>query len=82
MNNDGFGFTGAGPSDNRIAGEDLQHNRQTRTADEDPTGNMQRKVRVSSGQGGPMKEAMDNEIARHKEAKVMRLKHLEEHYKR
>ena len=43
---------------------------------------MNRKVRAGAGQGGPMKEAIDSEIARHKESKVMRLKHLEEHYKR
>lgn len=69
MNNDGWGQVGAGPSDMRLAGQDLQHSRQTRTAEENPT-------------GGPMKEAIDTEMARHKEARVMRLKHLEEHYKR
>jgi hypothetical protein len=54
MNNDGWGQVGAGMSDMRIAGKDLQHNRQTRTADENPTGR-ERIVRASSGQGGPMK---------------------------
>lgn len=81
MNSDGIGFLGAGTSDNRLAGQDLQHNRQTRTADENPTGE-QRVVRASAGQGGPMKEAIDAERARHIESKKMRLKHLEEHYKR
>jgi hypothetical protein len=64
MNNDGWGQMGAGPSDNRIAGDDLQHSRQL------------------AGQGGPMKEALDSELARHKESRDMRLKHLEDHYKR
>lgn len=81
MNNDGFGFLGAGTSDNRLAGQDLQHNRQTHTADENPTGE-QRIVRRSAGQGGPMKEALDNELSRHRESKAMRLKHLQEHYMR
>lgn len=81
MNNDGFGFLGAGASDKRMAGEDLQHNKQTRTADENPTGE-QRMMRQSAGSGGPMKEALDVELARHKESKVMRIKHLEDHYKR
>jgi len=81
MNNDGWGFLGAGASDMRQVGEDLQHNRQTRTDDENPAG-MNRTVRQTSGLGGPMKEAIDKEMARHKEARVMRLKHLEDHYKR
>lgn len=53
MNNDGIGFLGAGTSDNRLAGRDLQHNRQTRTADElhVPV----RKVTQSRESGGPMK---------------------------
>lgn len=81
MNNDGWGQMGAGASDMRIAGQDLQHHRQTRTADENPSG-VVRKVRASAESGGPMKEAMDTEMARHNEARGMRLKHLEDHYKR
>ncbi len=81
MNNDGWGQVGAGDSDMRIAGKDLQHNRQKRTADENPTGKTSI-VRSSFESGGPMKEAMDAELARHKEARQMRLKHLEQHYKR
>lgn len=81
MNNDGWGQVGAGQSDMRIAAQDLQHNRQTRTADENPTG-QERVVHQSAGQGGPMKEALDRELARHKESLEMRLKHLEDHYKR
>lgn len=81
MNSDGWGQTGAGASDMRVAGKDLQHNRQTRTADENPTGK-QRVVRQTTGSGGPMKEAIDVEMARHRDAHTMRLKHLEDHYKR
>ncbi|MCE5294080.1 MAG: hypothetical protein LLF94_05645 [Chlamydiales bacterium] len=53
MNNDGWGFLGAGTSDNRLAGEDLQHNRQNRTADElhVPV----RIVKQPRESGGPMK---------------------------
>lgn len=78
---DGYTQVGAGDSDMRLAGKDLQHNRQTRTADENPTG-MQRVVRASEGQGGPMKEAIDAELARHMQAKAMRLEHLKGHYTR
>ncbi len=69
---DGYTQVGAGDSDMRLAGEDLQHNRQTCTAN------------GSSGRqsGGPMKEALDKELARHQEARNMRLQHLESHYKR
>lgn len=65
----------------RQAGEDLQHNKQTRTADENPTGE-QNTIRQQSGAGGPMKEALDREMARHKESKAMRVQHLQEHYTR
>lgn len=81
MNNDGWGQVGAGDSDMRVANNDLQHARQTRTANENPTGR-ERKVRRSAGQGGPMKEALDAELARHTEARSTRLKHLQDHYKR
>lgn len=81
MNNDGFGQMGAGDSDMRIAGNDLQHFRQPKTADENPSG-LIRVHRMASGQGGPIKEALNAEAARHKEAKAMRMKHLEDHYTR
>lgn len=81
MNNDGWGQQGAGDSDMRVAGKDLQHSRQTRTADENPSG-MERVVRQSAGQGGPMKEALDAELTRHRESKQMRLEHLQKNYKR
>lgn len=81
VNSDGWGFNGAGASDMRQAGKDLQHAKQTRTADENPTGE-QKTVRQQSGSGGPMKEALDQELARHRESKDMRVQHLQEHYKR
>lgn len=60
MNNDGIGFLGAGTSDNRLAGKDLQHNRQTRTADEAP--HEHRIVRQQREGGGPMKEHMEKHM--------------------
>lgn len=54
MNNDGWGQVGAGMSDDRIAGEDLQHYRQTRTSDEGRNP-VRRVVRDSRESGGPMK---------------------------
>ena len=53
MNNDGWGFLGAGTDDNRLAGTDLHHNRQNRTADE-----LHAPVRIVTQpkeSGGPMK---------------------------
>lgn len=82
MNNDGWGFLGAGTSDNRLAGEDLQHARQKRTADEEMSG-IPRMVRHSAEDGGPMKHDLyKEEKERHEEARKMRLEHLENHYKR
>lgn len=81
---DGYTQVGTGPSDMRIAGKDLQHNRQTRTADEfhEPV----RMVRQEREGGGPMKEnltrMLEEEANRHSEGKAMRLEHLEKHYKR
>lgn len=73
MNCDGWGQMGAGQDDMRIAGEDLQHYNQKSSSS---TG------RTHPGSGGPMKEALDQEMSRHKEAKSMRIDHLERHYKR
>jgi hypothetical protein len=81
MNNDGWGQVGAGQNDMRIAGEDLQHHNQRKTADENPAG-VTRMVRAARQSGGPMKEALDSEMKRHTESRDMRLKHLEDHYKR
>ncbi len=76
MNNDGWNTTGVGTSDMRLQGKDLQHNRQT--ADENPSG-ITRMVRQTAQGGGPMKEALTAEEARHRAARAMRLSHLEKH---
>lgn len=78
---DGYTQSGAGPSDMRVASDDLQHGRQRRGADENPSGRT-RMVRRSMGDGGPMKIELDNEMARHRDSKAMRMKHLEDHYQR
>ena len=77
---DGYTQVGAGQSDMRIAGDDLQHNRQPRTADEwhVPV----RMVRRSAGEGGPMKEYLDREAAQHKIGRALRLEHLKQSYER
>ena len=84
MNNDGWGQVGAGQDDRRLAGKDLQHNMQTRTADEDTS--PVRIVRQSAEGGGPMRERteekkapihehLDHEKSRHEESR----KHQEHH---
>lgn len=96
MNNDGWGQSGAGASDMRIAGHDLQHNRQTRTADE--THVPVRIVTQSNQGGGPMKEHMqhmegqihkhpmhkhlEEEKHRHEAAMGHHKHHLEKHHSR
>lgn len=93
---DGYTQVGAGDSDMRVAGKDLQHNRQTRTADElhVPV----RRFKKSIEDGGPMKKQMaiqleDNvknhlqhelaqEMHRHKEAQKHFANHIERHHKR
>ena len=77
---DGYTQVGAGTDDKRLAGKDLQHATQKVTADEAPQSH--RIVTHSAGSGGPMKEAIEQELARHREARTMRLEHLERHYKR
>lgn len=77
---DGYTQTGCGDSDMRVGGKDLQHNRQTRTADEAP--NEMRMKTQAPGLGGPMKQIIDEEMQRHKEGRTMRMEHLEKHYKR
>jgi hypothetical protein len=87
---DGIGQSGAGLSDNRLAGEDLQHNRQTRTADEAPQ--VKRMMTQAALGGGPMKEHMDmmeqkypmheqmeEEKMRHEKAMDHQRHHLEKH---
>lgn len=89
---DGYTQVGAGDSDMRVAGKDLQHNRQPRTADEAhiPV----RRVKQYIQGGGPMKEHMDHkeahglhhhleiEKARHESAKGHVHHHLEKHHSR
>lgn len=76
---DGFTQVGAGTDDRRLAGKDLQHNVQTRAADElhVPV----RMVRQSAEGGGPMKEHMDRkgELYHHLEKEKMRHHHAQEH---
>jgi hypothetical protein len=94
VNNDGFGQVGAGQNDLRVAGKDLQHYGQPRTADElhVPV----RMVRQTSQGGGPMKEHMDHmehkhvgmhehlEHEKHQHGRAMDHvnHHLERHHKR
>jgi hypothetical protein len=92
MNNDGWQTAGTGQSDNRLAGKDLQHNRQARTADEfhEPI----RQVRQQAQMGGPMKEHMDgkmphqlsehlsHEMKQHEHAKEHAHHHMEKHHSR
>jgi hypothetical protein len=93
MNNDGWGQVGAGPSDRRMVGDDLQHYAQDRTADERPT--QHRVVIHSSEDGGPMKhhelsdhsyksmrQHVEDEKKRHEEAMSHHRHHLERHHKR
>ena len=72
MNQDGIGFNGSGLSDMRQGGTDLQHAKQ----------NSGREQNTMPGCGGPMKEALETEMSRHKDSKAMRVKHLQEHYTR
>ncbi len=92
MNSDGWGQVGAGDSDMRVAGSDLQHYRQPKTADEAP--GPKRIVTQQAGGGGPMKEHMDHDMKhdlhhhlemekmRHGHAKEHEMHHLERHHKR
>lgn len=77
---DGIGQVGASVDDRRLAGRDLQHNVQLRTADE--AVHHHRMHTAQMGQGGPVKEALDREMSQHKGGRDMRLKHLEQHYQR
>jgi len=68
MNNDGWGFMGAGASDKRLAGEDLQHNIQH--------------VKPLYNSGGPVKEMLNNEATRHQQAGTHRSAHIKRHQDR
>lgn len=72
---------GAGTSDRRLAGDDMQHAVQKRTADEAP--HPERVFTQTYQGGGPVREAlMREEAERHKKAKELRLEHLKNHYER
>lgn len=71
MNNDGWGFMGAGDSDMRVAGEDLQHNRQKLTGNRAKYSTPVSQIEVH--------EALMNENKQHKESKSMRLQDLKRH---
>ena len=88
---DGYTQVGAGQNDTRVAGKDLQHFTQTKTADEwhVPV----RFVRQEAQMGGPMKEYMDSqgknskehlesEKRRHDESREHQNHHMEKHQKR
>jgi hypothetical protein len=63
MNNDGWGQGGAGQDDRRLAGRDLQHAVQNKTADE---GHIPvRRVVQNWQDGGPMKHHMEHEHHKH-----------------
>lgn len=74
MNNDGWGFMGAGDSDMRLAGKDLQHHIQKRSGNQSEHNTPVSQIDVH--------EALMNEVDRHKEGKALRLEHLSKHYKR
>lgn len=65
---------GAGDSDMRIAGEDLQHNIQKRTGNRAEHSTPVSQIEVH--------EALMQEIENHKEGRALRVDHLAQHYKR
>ena len=71
---DGIGQVGAGPSDMRIAGSDLQHHRQKRSGNQAEHSTPVSQIDVH--------EALMNEMDQHKEGKQMRVEDLAKHYKR
>lgn len=68
---DGIGQVGAGQSDMRIAGEDLQHNRQKRTGNRAPHNTPVSQIEVH--------EAIMNEKRAHGEGKQQRISDLQRH---
>jgi hypothetical protein len=71
---DGIGQMGAGDSDMRVAGKDLQHNIQKRSGNRAEHSTPVSQIEVH--------EALMNEVERHKEGREMRLQDLAKHYKR
>jgi hypothetical protein len=74
MNNDGIGQVGAGDSDMRVAGADLQHNRQKRTGNRAEHSTPVSQIEVH--------EALQKEIQSHAKGRQLRVEHLAQHYKR
>ncbi len=74
---DGYTQVGAGDRDMRVAGNDLQHYRQARTADEShmPV----RRVVQNYNDGGPMRHTLNQEKIRHEAALGHHRHHLERH---
>ena len=71
---DGIGQMGAGDSDMRLAGTDLQHHRQKRTGEAAMHSTPVSQIDVH--------EALMKEVERHKEGKQMRLTDLAKHFRR
>lgn len=77
MNNDGWGQVGAGPSDRRLAGEDLQHYVQNKT--HQGGGPMKEHM---EHQKHPMHQQLEEEKMRHEHALDHHRHHLEKHHER
>lgn len=71
---DAIGQVGAGDSDMRVAGNDLQHSRQKRTGN--------RAEHTTPVSQMDVHEALMNENERHKQSRELRLEHLKNHYER
>lgn len=71
---DGIGQMGAGPSDMRLAGSDLQHYNQKRSGNRAEHSTPVSQIEVH--------QALMDEMERHKEGRATRLEHLAKHYKR
>lgn len=71
---DGIGQVGAGDSDMRVGGNDLQHSRQTLSGN--------RAQHTSPVSQMDVHEALMREVEAHKEGRAMRLGDLERHFKR
>lgn len=93
-NNDGIGQVGAGASDDRIAGSDLQHYRQhiserplpgperQMTQSAELGGPMKQYMDEHAGRGSPMKEVLAHESKRHDESMKHQKSHIQKHVER
>jgi hypothetical protein len=71
---DGIGQVGAGQSDMRLAGTDLQHHIQKRSGNQAEHSTPVSQIEVH--------EALMNEMNQHKDGKKVRIEHLARAYKR